>query len=164
MFRVIRVFGLFFACAQLCIVIRADRAALLTRALLHCSLASSAYSNTNVDNMDDGWGRHSYHNFFTKSMYERPINGKYIRNVSIPRFIGCFIQAKISFTSPPSNNLHLHATSGSVTAEVWVRHDESPNMSVSLKLGSNNGSVCAIVHNSPPKAETAVHAQPRASI
>ena len=43
-------------------------------------------------------------------------------------------------------NLTLHTTSGRVTAEIWIRHNESTESNrVSLDLRSDNGPVRAIV-------------------
>jgi hypothetical protein len=77
-------------------------------------------------------------NVFTRSMYEIPINGKYILDLSIPPRYCVFL---------PFKNLRLHTTSGLIAAEVLVRHDGSPSMTskrISLELASNNGLVCAI--------------------
>jgi hypothetical protein len=78
-------------------------------------------------------------NVFTRSMYERPINGKYL---SIPPTLLPLL------VFLPFKNLRLHMTSGSIAAEVWVRHDGSPSMNskrISLELAGNNGLVCATV-------------------
>jgi hypothetical protein len=79
-------------------------------------------------------------NFFTRS-----INGKYIldsSDLSIPPTLLPLLVVL------PFKNLRLHTTSGSVTAEVWIRHDGSLSMNskrVPWELGSNSGSVRAIV-------------------
>jgi len=59
-------------------------------------------------------------NFYTRSMYERPINGKYILDTSIPPIL----LPLLIFL--PFKNLHLQTTSGSVTAEVWITYDGGP--------------------------------------
>jgi len=45
-------------------------------------------------------------------------------------------------------NLTLHTTSGSIKAEISTKHDESTKSNrVSLDLSSDNGNVCAVVHD-----------------